>query len=64
METRNMMRAYSTIVNILDDHVSNDGTPFTELQFRKAELRAYENYPGMEDYCNMLKNDIIPILEE
>ena len=59
-----LRRAYSIIVNEIDEHFSNSDRPFTELQFRKAELKGYENVPAMEDYCKMLKRETIPLLEE
>ena len=57
-------RGYSLIVNAIDEHFSNSDRPFTELQFREAELMAYEDVPDMEDYCETLRKEIIPLLEE
>ena len=67
MEQRQMKllhRGYSLIVNAIDEHFSSSDQPFTELQFREAELMAYEDVPQMEDYCEMLRKEIIPLLEE
>ncbi len=57
-------RGYSIIVCAIDEHFSNSDRPFTELQFREAELMAYEDVPDMEDYCETLRKEIIPLLEE
>ena len=57
-------RGYSIIVCAIDEHFSNSDRPFTELQFREAELMAYEDVPHMEDYCETLRKEIIPLLEE
>lgn len=59
-----LQRGYSIIVNEIDEHFSNSDRPFTELQFREAELKGYEDVPHMEDYCKLLKKEIIPLLEE
>lgn len=59
-----LLRGYSLIVNAIDEHFSNSDRPFTELQFRKAELMAYGDVPVMEDYCETLRKEIIPLLEE
>ena len=59
-----LRRGYSLIVNAIDEHFSNNDQPFTELQFRKAELMAYEDVPHMEDYCETLRKETIPLLEE
>jgi len=59
-----LRRAYSIIVNEIDEHFSNSNRPFTELQFRKAELKGYEDVEFMKDYCEMLRKETIPLLEE
>ena len=59
-----LRRGYSLIVQAIDEHFCNSDQPFTELQFRKAELMAYEDVPDMEDYCEMLRKETIPLLEE
>lgn len=59
-----LRRGYSIIVNEIDEHFSNSDRPFTELQFREAELKGYEDVPQMEDYCETLRKEIIPLLEE
>jgi hypothetical protein len=63
-EMKLLNRGYGLIVNAIDEHFSNSDQPFTELQFRKAELIAYEDVPLMEDYCEMLRKEIVPLLEE
>lgn len=57
-------RGYSLIVKAIDEHFSNSDQPFTELQFREAELRAYWDVPAMEDYCETLRKEIIILMEE
>ncbi len=57
-------RGYSLIVNAIDEHFSNSDRPFTELQFREAELMAYGDVPFMEEYCERLRKETIPLLEE
>ena len=52
-------RGYSLIVQAIDEHFSNSDRPFTELQFREAELMAYEDVPHMEDYCETLRKEIL-----
>jgi hypothetical protein len=64
MKMKMLHRGYSRIVNAIDEHFSNSDQPFTELQFREAELMAYGDVPDMEDYCEMLRKEIIPLLEE
>jgi len=59
-----LKRAYSVIVNEIDNHFSSSDRPLTELQFREAELKGYEDVPIMEDYCEMLRKEVIPTLEE
>lgn len=63
-EMKLLHRGYSLIVNAIDEHFSNSDRPFTELQFREAELMAYGDVPSMEDYCETLRKEIIPLLEE
>lgn len=63
-EIKLLHRGYSIIVNAIDEHFSNSDRPFTELQFREAELMAYGDVPAMEDYCETLRKEIIPLLEE
>lgn len=59
-----LRRGYSLIVNAIDEHFSMTSDPLTELQFRKAELMAYGDVPAMEDYCETLRKETIPLLEE
>ncbi len=61
---RSITRGYSIMVNQIDEHFSMTGEPLTELQFREIELMAYENVEFMKDYCELLKKEIIPSLEE
>ena len=61
---RSITRGYSLMVNQIDEHFSMTGDPLTELQFREIELMAYENVELMKDYCELLRKEIIPSLEE
>ena len=61
---KSITRGYSLIVQAIDEHFCNSDQPFTELQFRKAELMAYENVECMKDYCEILRKETIPLLEE
>jgi hypothetical protein len=61
---KSITRGYSLMVNQIDEHFSMTSDPLTELQFREIELMAYENVECMKDYCEMLRKETIPLLEE
>ena len=61
---KSIARAYTLLANQIDEHFSTTSDPLTELQFREIELMAYENVEVMKDYCEMLRKETIPLLEE
>ena len=61
---KSITRGYTLLANQIDEHFSMTSDPLTELQFREIELMAYENVELMKDYCELLRKEIIPSLEE